>query len=123
MRRILCPTVLVVDDDLSLRRYMCRALELHGYQVREAANAQEARQVLGDGTLDLVIMDLVLPGMQGWEAANLLHARMPDLPILYVSGYTSPESLQLGHSSDGEAFLRKPFDAPTLLAAVARMLP
>ena len=115
--------VLVVDDDDSLRRSVRRTLETHGYKVYSAANAHEARQqVEFVGPPHLVLMDLVLPGMEGREAGNLLLARHPDVRILYMSGYTSQESMRMGALDPHQAFLRKPFDVPELLEAVEAAL-
>lgn len=115
--------VLVVDDDKALRRSVRRSLEMHGFKVYSAANAHEARQqVEFVGPPDVVLMDLVLPGMEGREAANLLLAHHPDLKIIYMSGYTSQESMRMGTLEPGRAFLRKPFDVPQLLEAVDDVL-
>ncbi|MBW3533657.1 MAG: response regulator [Gemmatimonadetes bacterium] len=115
--------VLVVDDDRALRRSIRRSLELHGYKVYSAANAHEARQqVEFVGPPDIVLMDLVLPGMEGREAANLLLAHHPDVKILYMSGYTSQESMRMGLLNPAQGFLRKPFDVPELLEAVEKAL-
>jgi two-component system cell cycle sensor histidine kinase/response regulator CckA len=116
--------VLVVDDDDILRQSMARALEKHGYAVLEAGDAFEARKALmeASATVDLVIMDLVLPGLEGREAANLLLARNPDVRILFTSGYTSQESLRMGALPVGHAFIRKPFDVSELIAAVEASL-
>lgn len=112
-------TVLVVDDDASLRDTMVRALERHGYEVVAAGNGWEARQALDEaGTIDLVVMDLVLPGMEGRETANLLKAHQPGVAVVYTSGYTSQESLRSGLTDADERFLRKPFEVEELLAAV-----
>ena len=112
--------VLVVDDDPALRTTVRRVLSQHDYDVREAGSAHEARRVLGklDDSPDLVIMDLVLPGLEGREAANLIKAHHPDVPVVYTSGYTSMESVRSGLVRAGETFLRKPFDARELLEAV-----
>ncbi len=116
-------TILVVEDDAALRRSVRRTLELHGYRVYSAIDAHEARkQVDFVGPPDLVLMDMVLPGMEGMEAGNLLLARHPELPIIYMSGYTSQESLRMGSLQEGQRFLRKPFDIPELLEAVEAAL-
>ena len=115
--------VLVVDDDASLRRSVRRTLEMHGYKVYSAANAHEARQQVDFvGPPHLVLMDLVLPGMEGREAANVLLARYPDVRVIYMSGYTSQESMRMGALDQDQAFLRKPFDVPELLEAVEAAL-
>lgn len=116
-------TVLVVDDDEALRRTVVRALEREGLVVYEAGNVFEARQAHERaGTVDLVIMDLVLPGLEGRETANLLLAHQPGVEILYTSGYTSLESLRSGPRPRSETFLRKPFEVRELIEAVRTAL-
>jgi len=113
-------TILIVDDDDLLRESIARALTKHGYAVIEAGDGFQARNAFmeASGKVDLVIMDLVLPGLEGREAANLLLARAPDVRILFTSGYTSQESARLGGVPEGHAFIRKPFDLPQLIEAV-----
>lgn len=113
-------TILVVDDDEALRASLKRALEMHDYEVEVAGNAHEARTAMKRPGFepDLTIMDLVLPGLEGSEAANLLVAHRPQMKVLYISGYTSQESLRKGAMEAGQNFLRKPFDIPELLDAV-----
>jgi two-component system cell cycle sensor histidine kinase/response regulator CckA len=113
-------TVLVVDDDVDLRRSMVRVLESRDHRVIEAGNAHEARKALNEagGDVDVVIMDLVLPGLEGREAANLLLARNPDVRIIFTSGYTSQESIRMGALPEEHEFIRKPFELDELVEAV-----
>jgi len=113
-------TVLIVDDDAVLRESMAKALDKHGFTTLEAGDAFEARKALmgASGSVDLIIMDLVLPGLEGREAANLLLARDPSVRILFTSGYTSQESARMGRLPPGHAFIRKPFTVPEFLDAV-----
>jgi len=67
-------------------------------------------------------MDLVLPGLEGREAATLLLAKAPALRVLFMSGYTSQESTQMGGLPEGHAFIRKPFGVPELVNAVESVL-
>jgi two-component system, cell cycle sensor histidine kinase and response regulator CckA len=116
------PTILIVDDDDALLHSIRRLLERSGYVVMEAGNVPEARVAIDQKRPDLLIMDLVLPGLQGREGANLIMAHCPGLRVLFMSGYTSQESLRMGHIGSGEPFLRKPFSADELLGAVEQLL-
>ena len=113
-------TVLVVDDDQVLRRSVRQILQLQGYDVIEADSAHEALAILDEhpDPVDVVLCDLVLPGLGGREAANVILARRPDIKVLYTSGYCSYESGRGELMSAGEPFLSKPFDVPELLSAV-----
>lgn len=109
-------TIVIVEDDRALRAAMTRALRLNDYRVETADSAHEARQLLAglEGEPDLIIMDVVLPGLSGAEAANLFQAHHPDLKILFTSGYARSEA----SLAPGAPFLRKPFDIPELVRAV-----
>ena len=113
-------TVLVLDDEETIRRTVQRILELHDFNVLVAESAHEAQEVVEDheGRLDLLLCDLVLPELGGREAANLLRARIPDLKVLYMSGYSSRHSFRGELEEAGEPFLAKPFDVVGLVDAV-----
>lgn len=117
-------TVLVLDDDEAVRASVRRVLQLHDFIVLEAGTAMEAFDVLAShpGPIHLILCDLVLPGLGGREAANTMQARRPDAKILYISGYSSPDSFRRELEMDGAPFLAKPFELPALLQAVARVL-
>jgi hypothetical protein len=115
--------VLLVEDDPGLRRSLVRILELHGYSVLMAEDAHAARELAGRaGHVDLLVTDLVLPGIGGREAANLLQARFPGLAVLFMSGFVArdPELRKLTEA--GYPVLRKPFEVPEFLEAVRRAL-
>ena len=116
------PTILIVDDDAVLVRAMRALLEHAGYHVMDAGSIAEARAAVERRRPDLVIMDLVLPGLEGREGANLIVAHHPGLRVLYMSGYTNQETLRIGDVSSGQPFLRKPFGVEDLLGAIERVL-
>jgi PAS domain S-box-containing protein len=103
-------TVLVVEDEESVRTIMVNVLSSHGYNVFEAENAHQAQRVAREvgEELDLLVTDVVMPGMSGSELVNRLTATYPDLRVLYVSGYARdlPSQPSLGSDHD---FLAKPF--------------
>lgn len=117
-------TVLVLDDDPQILSAAVRILVRSGYHVLTAASAAEALQVVSDwpGTIDLLLCDLVLPGLGGREAATALQARRPGLKVLYTSGYSSHGSFRRDLEEGGFSFLGKPFDVPELTGAVAAVL-
>ena len=117
-------TILVLDDDPSIRNAIRRILERSDFEVIEAEEAREALHIVRDPMLnvDLVICDLVLPGLGGREAGNALQARVPDTPILFTSGYSSHFSGRREVKKAGQPFLGKPFEAAELLDAVEKLL-
>jgi len=118
-------TVLVVEDDALARAFVAQVLRRYGYQVREAAGAEEALGIAGqpDAPIDLVLTDVVMPRMNGPELGVHLQSRRTDrLPILYMSGYSTEALLQRGMRTDAAMLLHKPFSPTELLARVRRAL-
>lgn len=117
-------TILVLDDDDALRSTVRRVLELYDYEVLEAADAQAAFQVIDEhpGSIDLILCDLVLPGLGGREAASTMVARRPDAKLLFMSGYSSAGSFRGELEKSGTEFLRKPFEVHELIEAVESVL-
>jgi two-component system cell cycle sensor histidine kinase/response regulator CckA len=117
-------TVLVVEDDDAVRALTCAVLERKGYDVLPAASAAEALALCDERPAppDLVVTDLMMPGMTGHELADTLTRRDPDVKLIFLSGY-APESAafhDLGR--DRAAFLQKPFTAHALTRLVRRTL-
>jgi signal transduction histidine kinase/CheY-like chemotaxis protein len=117
-------TILLVEDEESVRRLARRVLESTGYRVLEATQGHEALAIAEQslGAVDLVITDIVMPGMSGQELSLRLRERQPTLRILYVSGYTDDAILQHGTLLPDTAFLHKPFSPGLLTAKVREML-
>jgi PAS domain S-box-containing protein len=114
-------TILVVDDDTEVRRLLRRVLSAHGYRVLDAASPAHALTLLSAGDpLDLLVTDIVMPGMRGPELSSALRRTRPGLPVLYVSGYES-ETLERGEGA-GSVVLHKPFAMRTFLLAVGQAL-
>jgi len=119
------PTILVVDDEDIVRALVTRALREAGYRVVQAQHGAAALALLESRceTIDLVISDLVMPGVGGREVARWVTARAPALPVLFISGY--PRTYLEAHDLYDAAIplLRKPFLPSRLLEAVQELLP
>jgi signal transduction histidine kinase len=113
-------TLLLVEDNDELRGATRDMLEALGYRVATAANGPEALAALEemDGGIDLVICDVVMPGMSGPELVERLRARNPEIRVILMSGYTSNVMLRHGISEGDYDFLEKPFSADHLAAKV-----
>jgi CheY-like chemotaxis protein len=114
--------ILVVEDEVSLRSLIARVLGSLGYRVMTAGTGAEALQIAreADCRLDLLLTDVVLPGgMQGTDLARDLLTSMPDLPVLYMSGYARDAIVHAGRLDQGVNFLEKPF-TPDALATMVR---
>ena len=116
--------VLLVEDDEGVRRFSRTVLARHGYQVLEADTPGRAISVSEgcEGRIDLVLTDMVMPGMNGAELARLLEEQRPEVKLLYMSGYTAPELARTLGSEVQAGLLWKPFTPDTLLQRVRRTL-
>lgn len=116
--------ILVLEDEHALRGAVVRILELHGHEVYDAPSAAEARGALNalDEPIHLLLCDLVLEGLDGREAAIMLQARRPEMRVLFMSGFSSPNSFRNELEASEAVFLAKPFDSNTLLDAVRMAL-
>jgi len=117
-------TVLVAEDDETLRRLIYEILQSSGYAVLEAGRGEEALRLAGEhaGPIHLLITDMVMPGMGGREVAGRLAALRPGTRVLYVSGYTDDAVVRHGVLESGVAFLQKPFVPEALLRKVREVL-
>lgn len=116
-------TILLVEDDPGVRTLLRDELRKLGYKVVEAKNGVEACLLATQqmGTLDLLLTDMVMPGMGGRELAQHLSAIMPNLRILFMSGYTDDIGILAGQEQGTSSFLQKPF-TPDALAQTLRKL-
>ncbi len=114
-------TILVADDEESVRVLMARILEQHDARVIEAANGRQAMEILRahNRTVDLVLTDILMPEMSGLELARRLRDERPAMPLVYVSGYTGEDFEQ----PDDGPLVAKPFTSDGLVRAVADALP
>ncbi|MFO7601080.1 MAG: sigma-54 dependent transcriptional regulator [Candidatus Desulfacyla sp.] len=115
-------TVLIIDDDDQLRISFERLLTEEGYEVRTAPSGEMGLRVFGEGSLDLVILDMRLPGMNGLEVFKAIHAREPKLPVIIMTAYgttdTAIEATKLGAFD----YVLKPFDIPEMLKVIRQAL-
>ena len=117
-------TVLVVEDEDAVRRLAERILRQAGYAVLSAPNGADALRLCGatGARVDLLVTDVVMPGMSGRELAEHLGRLCPGLRVLYMSGYTDEAIVHHGVLDPGTAFVSKPFTAPDLARRVRQVL-
>jgi two-component system cell cycle response regulator CpdR len=115
------PRILLAEDDDSLRGFLTRALERAGFDVTACADGEEAVAVL-DESWDLLLTDIVMPGMDGIEVARLAAARNPGLRIMFITGFAAV-ALTVGERAPaGAKVLSKPIHLREIVAEVERMM-
>ncbi len=116
-------SVLLVEDDESVRLLVRDVLEELGYKATEAADGQQALRILESGRrFDLMISDVGLPGMNGRQLAEIAREHLADLPILFVTGYAEGAAVRGGFLSDNMQMITKPFQIEMLSARIREML-
>jgi CheY-like chemotaxis protein len=116
-------TLFLVEDEPAVRELNELVLSESGYKVLSAPDAQEAlRQRPDAGGLDLLITDIVMPGLGGYELAQRLRSRRPDLKVLFTSGYTEDKLGPFNRLPPGTGFLQKPYRPEVLARKVREML-
>jgi two-component system, cell cycle sensor histidine kinase and response regulator CckA len=117
-------TILLVEDEPAVRAIAERMLLRAGYTVRTAPNGDEAILVAAEagGGLDLLITDVVMPGMNGRALADRLKEANPELKVLFMSGYTDDAIVHHGVLDPGTEFIQKPFAPGGLVERVERIL-
>ena len=115
--------VLVVDDEESIRTFASEALRTGGYEVIIAGNGHEALRLAAEhAPIDLLLADLVMPGMRGDELAKLMRQGQPELLVVYLTGYRSQLFKYRPVLWDNETFLEKPVTVKALLDRVSSSL-
>lgn len=112
------PKILVVDDEVDVRDMIEAGLCLDGYQVRTARGGEDAVDLVRAEEVDLIITDFKMPGMSGVETVTRIREMAPDLPVIVVTGYLTPSSMEQCLALGKVTFIRKPFEFETLTAAV-----
>lgn len=114
--------ILVVDDDKNTRRLLRAVLEAEHYTVTTACDGEEALAVLDQEHIDLAILDIMMPHMDGYEFTSLLRAEQNDLPILMVTAKQLPEDKKKGFLVGTDDYMTKPIDEEEMLLRIRALL-
>ena len=119
------PRVLIVDDDERLREYVRVNLEAEGYMVREAASADEGLAALDEESPDLILLDVMMPKVDGWEMLRRVQEKhgVGAIPVIMFSGKVDERSAADATSRGAQAFIGKPFDPRALIESTKQLLP
>jgi len=123
------PRILIIDDDTAVREATRIALVANGYEVVTADSGRSGLDVLRENAVDLVILDVFMPGMDGLTVAPAIHSEHPNLPIIAVSGFmfggqcpTMPGFDAMAAEAGAIATLYKPFKPPELVRTIKKAL-
>ncbi|MGH7658270.1 MAG: response regulator [Gemmatimonadales bacterium] len=124
-RGVAAPSLLVAEDEKLVRDMVVRALSEEGFSIVAADNGREALDhVRRTGmTPDLLLTDVIMPVMGGWDLAAAMKDIQPDLPVIYMSGYAGLDMEVRGLIPNGAPFLQKPFSTARLIEIVETYLP
>ena len=115
-------TVLLAEDDAAIAEPLSRALQREGYGVAVAVDGVTALERLREGHVDLLVLDLGLPGMDGLEVCRRVRAEQPDLPVLMLTARTDEVDFVVGLDAGADDYVAKPFRLAELLARVRALL-
>jgi excisionase family DNA binding protein len=118
------PLVLIVDDDEHVREYVRVNLEAEGYNVREAGTAEEGLDVLEESQPDLVLLDVMMPQVDGWEMLRRLQERHGEgaVPVVMFSGKVDEQGADEVAERGAQGFIGKPFDPSRLIEKTKQLL-
>lgn len=116
--------ILVIEDDETLRAALKRIFEGEGYKVIAAADGTQLSAVLDDNPIDLIILDIGLPWINGFELAQLMksHEDLKNIPLIFVSGRTSEADVKQGFAVGADDYIKKPFDIEKIKKTVHTLM-
>jgi twitching motility two-component system response regulator PilH len=119
------PLVLIVDDDDKLREFVRVNLEAEGYVVREAADAEQGLEALDEEPPDLILLDVMMPKVDGWEMLRRVHEKhgVGAIPVIMFSGKVDEQAASEAASRGAHGFIGKPFDPRALIDSTKQLLP
>jgi excisionase family DNA binding protein len=119
------PRVLIVDDDARVREFVRVNLEIEGYEVREAGSAEEGLAAIDEEPPDLILLDVMMPKVDGWEMLQRLQERhgVGSIPVIMFSGKVDEETAGEATTRGAQGFIGKPFDPRALIESTRQLLP
>ncbi len=111
-------TILVVDDELSMREFLKILLEKEGYRILTAADGAEALSLAGRNTIDLVVSDIRMPGISGLELLAALKEKNPELPVIMITAFASPDDAVTAMKNGAFDYITKPFNVDEIKSVI-----
>lgn len=115
------PAILIVDNEQKMREFVALFLRSSKYTVFEAADGRTALNILSKGTIDLIVLDIMLPDISGFDLCSQIRVRS-SVPIIFLTALADEEYQMIGYRVEGDDYITKPFNASILLAKIQRIL-
>lgn len=117
-------TLLVIEDDETIRAALKRLFEGEGYRVILAADGTQLSSVLDDNPIDLILLDIGLPWINGYELAEMMkdHQDLKEIPLVFLSGRTSEADIKKGFAVGADDYITKPFDIENIKKTVRTLI-
>lgn len=115
------PAILIVDDEQKMREFVALFLRSSRYTVFEAADGRTALNILSKETIDLIVLDIMLPDISGFDLCSQIRVKS-SVPIIFLTALADEEYQMIGYRVEGDDYITKPFDASILLAKIQRIL-
>ena len=116
------PNILIVDDNKAFLELFTALPEAENFHVTPTTSAKRAIQILNDKPVDLIISDLQMPEMSGIELFAAVQDLYPDIPVIFITGYASPDAQVQAEGLGAKNYMFKPFDMDALLQAIREAL-
>lgn len=116
------PKILLAEDDETMRKFLCRSLEKAGFEVVSVSHGDEALPLLENTKFNLLLTDIVMPGMDGIELARRATAICEDLPVMFITGFAAVAMDRKKERPKNSKLLQKPFHLKDLVDEVERIL-
>jgi two-component system, OmpR family, alkaline phosphatase synthesis response regulator PhoP len=110
--------ILLVEDELAMAEGICDALEHHGYRVTHAKDAEEGERVLDDDQFDLIVLDVMLPGKDGFEMCRSIRAKGVNVPVIMLTARSEEVDKVVGLELGADDYVTKPFSMRELIARI-----
>jgi len=115
-------TVLVIDDDDAMRRVLRDFLQRDGHRVVEAANGEAAVSMVEVESIDVVILDKEMPGMNGMDVLSFLHRRFPSTPVILITAFGGPHVAEESFRRGAVEYIEKPFRLSNVVDRVQKLI-
>ena len=114
--------ILIIDDDLATLHALKKVLQAEGYAVKTAKSATEVLNGVSPNQPDLILLDVMIPGLSGYLACQKLKERFENCPVIMISGLWQKQDIERGYWFGADAYLTKPLDFDALFESIARLL-